>query len=104
MFVTSRTLTFPIRDPLGYLVAINLLVAIAQLGCLGFPDFAVTGPLSTKCMGYLVENNLLNLIQRTGCHEVLTDGDSLLRVVAKPSSAYRPVETKRVVHQAVLLK
>lgn len=104
VFVTSRTLALPVRHPLGNLAAINLFVAVAKRGCLGFPNLAVAGCLSAKRMRDFVENDLLNLVHCSGGNKMLTYRDSLLGVVAKAGPADRPVIAKRVVHEAVGLK
>lgn len=42
-------------DLFGQRCAIDSLVEVAKLGCLGLPSLAVTGGLSAECMGNLVQ-------------------------------------------------
>lgn len=57
--------------------AIDSLVEVAKLGCLGLPNLAVAGGLSAECMGNLVQQNLLNNVQVTCFDQVPRDGDAL---------------------------
>ena len=62
--------------------AIDPLVKVAELRCLGLPNLAVTGGLAAEGMGNLVQQNLLDDVHISGLDQVPRDGDSFLRVVA----------------------
>ncbi len=77
MLVTTRAHSPILSDLLGQWRAIDPLVQVAKLGCLGLPNLAVTSSLTAECMGNLVQQNLLNNVQVTCFDQVPRDSDSL---------------------------
>ena len=65
MLVTTGAHSAILGNLLGQWCAINSLVEVAKLGCLGLPNLAVTGGLSAERMGNLVQQNLLNNVHVT---------------------------------------
>ena len=65
MLVTTRAQPTILSNLLGQWRAIDSLVQVAKLGCLGLPNLAVTGGLSAERMGNLVQQNLLNNVHVT---------------------------------------
>jgi hypothetical protein len=104
VLVSTWALTAILGDLFSKRRAIDALVQVTQLGCLGLPNFAVTGRLTTECMGNFVQQHLLDHLKISGFNQVPRDCDALLRVVAKPRSADSSIEAKGVVHQPVTLK
>ena len=76
MLVTTRAHSPILSNLLGQRRAIDSLVEVAKLGCLGLPNLAVTGGLSAERMGNLVQQNLLNNVQVTCFDQVPRDSDS----------------------------
>ncbi len=62
MLVTTWTLTTILGNLFGKRRAIDALVQVTQLGCLGLPNFAVTGRLTTERMGNFVQQHLLDYV------------------------------------------
>jgi hypothetical protein len=60
VLVPAWTLTAILGNLFGKRRAIDSLVQVTQLGCLGLPNFAVTGRLATERMGNFVQQHLLN--------------------------------------------
>ncbi len=77
MLVTTRAHSPILSDLFGQWRAIDSLVEVAKLGCLGLPNLAVAGGLSAERMGNLVQQNLLNNVQVTCFDQVPRDTDSL---------------------------
>lgn len=78
MLVTTRADPAILSNLLGQWRAIDPLVQVAKLCCLGLPNFAVTGSLTAECMGNFVQQNLLNNVHVTCLYQVPGDGDALL--------------------------
>lgn len=78
MLVTTGADPAILGNLLGQWRAIDSLVEVAKLGCLGLPSLAVTGGLSAERMGNLVQQNLLNNVHVTCFDQVPGDGDALL--------------------------
>jgi hypothetical protein len=55
-------------------------------------------------MGYFMKQDLLDLIQVPALHQMLTERDSSISVVAEPRSAHRPIQPKGVIGDAVALE
>jgi hypothetical protein len=65
VLVTTRAQPTILSNLLGQWRAIDSLMEVAKLGCLGLPNLAVTGGLSAERMGNLVQQNLLNNVHVT---------------------------------------
>jgi hypothetical protein len=78
VLVTTGAHPAILSNLLGQWRAIDPLVEVAKLGCLGLPNLAVTGGLSAERMGNLVQQNLLNNVHVTCFDQVPRDSDALL--------------------------
>jgi hypothetical protein len=78
VFVTTGADPAILGNLLGQWCAIDSLVQIAELSCLGFPNLAVTRGLTAERMGNLVQQYLLNNVHVSGIDQVPGDGDALL--------------------------
>jgi 3-keto-L-gulonate-6-phosphate decarboxylase len=76
VLVTTGAHSPILSNLLGQWRAIDSLVEVAKLGCLGLPNLAVTGGLTAERMGNFVQQNLLNNVQVTCFYQVPRDSDS----------------------------
>jgi hypothetical protein len=84
--------------------AVKFFVTVTKQRRLLFPLLTMTNRSSNQSMRDLMQQNLMHLVQICSCHKVLTQGDSLLRVVTLPGSSDCTIETKRIINQPMGLK